>query len=376
MSSQIVSEANCGCRSTAQDCAPQQIPGPAGANGLPGTNGTDGQNAFTVTTASFVQPASSGTVNIEVLSSEWSTVGEPLFITTGGSYLVTAVPDATHITVQNLGYAGNASPTTVIASSSVVTPSGFKGDPGASSSGDMLRANNLSDVVSVGTSRSNLGLGALAVLNTVNNGQWSGTDLSVGNGGTGASLAATALSNLGGQPLNALLTQFAALVPAPNEMFYLDGISDLAVLFTTAYGRGALADTDAVTARSRLGKLLPRYGCLGSLTGVDMNLATNDNPMTIESARYRIDKITFENASISLTTATVGVFTAAGGGGTSLAADQALSALTATSKFKDLTLGGSVATDVVTTGTIQIRTGTAQGAPAIADCFVFGWKYD
>lgn len=117
-----------------------QVPGPAGAAGAPGTNGTNGRNAYTTTAAQFTMPAVSANVSVQVVSSDWATVGQVVVLSTAGSFSVNSKPDATHISLTNLGYSGNAAPTTVIATSQTVSPGGLRGPTGASG------ANTLNDI--------------------------------------------------------------------------------------------------------------------------------------------------------------------------------------------------------------------------------------
>ena len=71
----------------------------------------------------------------------------------------------------------------------------------ASATGTLPIAKGGTGATTAADARTALGLGALAVLGSINNDAWSGTDLAIANGGTGASTAAVALANLGGLAL-------------------------------------------------------------------------------------------------------------------------------------------------------------------------------
>jgi hypothetical protein len=109
---------------------------------------------------------------------------------------------------------------------------------------------------------------------------------------------------------------------------------------------------------------------LASYQGVNVN-QTGDTVLPINNTtNYSVSNVIFTNASTSLTTALAGVFTAPGAGGTGIVANAALSALTASTVVSQRT----VASTAVQTGqNLYVNVGTAQGAAATMDVFVYGY---
>jgi len=119
---------------------------------------------------------------------------------------------------------------------------------------------------------------------------------------------------------------------------------------------------------------------LGVLYGANMNVTTdNAIPMVLVpeiaagTARYIVRGVQVTNASISLTTAAGGFYTAASKGGSAIVAStQAYSGLTATTKNLDCTLAAVAGTDIRTEGTLYLNLTTGQGAAATADVYIWG----
>lgn len=113
-------------------------------------------------------------------------------------------------------------------------------------------------------------------------------------------------------------------------------------------------------------------------TGTPVTCVNQVYPSTwINGQTYMITQVQYNNASTSLTTATGGVFTAVSAGGTTVVSDAALSGLTATTNGTLLlpSLATNAQKNVYTGTSIYFRIGTAQGAAATLDVYVFGIVY-
>ena len=109
---------------------------------------------------------------------------------------------------------------------------------------------------------------------------------------------------------------------------------------------------------------------LASAQGVNLN-ATGDTVLPVlNTGRYSVSNVIVTNASTSLTTALAGLFSAPSAGGTAVVANAALSGCTSASVVSQRTVASTAA---LTGPNLYFNVGTAQGAAATGDVFVYGY---
>jgi hypothetical protein len=217
------------------------VPGPRGNTGTAGAAGTTGGNAWTTTTAQFVQPAGSATVVVAVGDSSWAAVGQTVFVEGGGYYEVAAKPAATQLTLQNLNYAENFAPATVVALGKRVSPAGVAGSDGdsATAGADGDGAYLVWRSLNAPTNAFNLGTLTTGLLKiTVS---------------AGSAFPATASPGTDYTAGSAGLALLGLVPPGTNRLPYFVNGSTADYCTLTSFARGLLATDSAITASAALG---------------------------------------------------------------------------------------------------------------------------
>ncbi len=109
---------------------------------------------------------------------------------------------------------------------------------------------------------------------------------------------------------------------------------------------------------------------IASAQGVNLNLVADTIAPILVSGRVSVQSIIVTNASISLDTAYLAVYTGPSATGTAVKSTYALSGNTTSAK---VVVTAATSTDAVTGTPLYIRNTTVQGAAATADVFIYGY---
>ncbi|CAB5212757.1 hypothetical protein UFOVP188_50 [uncultured Caudovirales phage] len=109
---------------------------------------------------------------------------------------------------------------------------------------------------------------------------------------------------------------------------------------------------------------------IASAQGVNLNLVADTVAPILVNGRVSVQSIIVTNASVSLDTAQLAVYTGPNATGTAVKSAYALTGNTTAAK---VVVTAATSTDAVTGTPLYIRNTTAQNAAATADVFIYGY---
>lgn len=109
---------------------------------------------------------------------------------------------------------------------------------------------------------------------------------------------------------------------------------------------------------------------IASAQGVNLNAVADTIAPILVSGSVSVQSIIVANASVSLSSAQLAVYTGAGATGTTVKSAYALSGNTSAAK---VVVTAATSTDSISGTPLYIRCTTVQGAAATADVFIYGY---